>query len=206
MPIQAKSNSKKRFYKKKPFTMSQYKALRRLVPIEKRFHDTSLAGQTISNVGTTLSLTPNSIARDGNQITVVGLHGKYHINAADNYNYVRVVIFRWKADTSPATSSVLDSVAMAANRGGTANYNISNAGLFSVLYDRTHYVDADDPGTRVISYNLKKKIGRRKVIYDGDAASATAGQYKLYMCMVSDSGAVSHPYINADNRVTYLDA
>lgn len=204
--VRKMSKSRKYPLKKLPFSKTQYKALRKMVPIERRFQDTNWSGQTVGNTGTTLSLTPNATPRDGNQITPVGLHFSYYVVAADNYNYMRVIVFRWKADTVPATTSVIDSVAMAANRGATALYNYTNAGLFTILYDKTHYTDTDDPGSRVFQVNLKKKLGRKKIIFDGDVATAAAGQFKLYAVAVSDSGAVSHPFINADFRVTYLDA
>lgn len=206
MAIKGKPIRRKRSYKKaKPFTKTQYFALKKMFPMEKRFQDTSLTGG-VSNSGSLLLLTPNNIPRDGNQISLAGMYGKWKCTLGDSYNDMRVIVFIWKPDTTPSLTSVLDPTAVAANRGATANYNIPNAGLYKVLYDKTIIVDGNDPTSAIQNINLKRQVNKHRVIYDDDAASATTGQYRLYLVAVGDSGVTPHPEIELDARVSYTDA
>lgn len=194
-----------------PFSRRQYKMIKKMLPMERLYSQTGWSGQTVSDAGQTLSLVPNNTTRDGNQINVASIYGRYQIVGVDAFNYMRVIIFRWKPDTTPSVSSVLDATAVSNNLAATALYNVENAGNYVILYDRTHIQDSTNyPASKLFTYNLKKKVKKlhngSKVIYDGTSSTATVGQYKFYAVAVSDSLAISHPYINLYNRVAYTDA
>lgn len=142
------------------------------------------------------------------------------IAGADQYNSVRIIVFKWKVDDGaqvPSMSNILQSTSsgVAVNR----LYNWDDRELYSIVYDKTHTV-FNTPiwnGSAVTwqsgynaHYNNSKpklfygtRIAGKKIYYD---LNGVVGEGKYYVLAVSDSAFTPNPTMSFSARLTYTDA
>lgn len=141
--------------------------------------------------------------RVGDHITLQKVMLRWQITAADNTNTVRFILFQWKQYTGPAGTDILNLTAPDFSAlPFIAPYNVLTDSSYKILMDRTYTVDADDPVIRT-----------QKLIYKGilqkinfqNAAGTSSVYNQLYLLVVSDSGATSHPTIKVTADMFYKD-
>lgn len=171
----------------------------------KRF-DTDALGAAISTTGTFYLL--NGIAqgndvinRDGNEVYIHKLNFKISLFNADSSNKIRVIIFI-DSQANAAAPSVSDVLQDAANYPILTPLNYDNKKRFRILLNKVFVTDTDDPTS---TFQLYRKIGR-KVQYSGSAGGiATIKRNSLFLLLISDSNASSHPTIDYISRIYFTE-
>ena len=190
---------------------------------------------TISNAGTLTSYTTlaqglQSYARIGDQIEIKKLQFKYKITApvgglltaADAYDTVRVILFRWYGDDSADVPTVAQILGVSLNAAHTDittyNYNRDLAEKYHIIYDKTHVVynapiwdgaavrTEPGPGHVYASNTLtfgKGQIGRPHIDYDAGVNTGTGNVYSL---IVSDSSFTPHPAVVTSLLTEFCDS
>lgn len=143
------------------------------------------------------------VTRDGDKLNMKKLRLRCSIVQGDSYNNIRIIIFRWKQNNISVTpsASYLISPYQGTAMSPVAPYNWDTKDNTQILYDRVYTVDTSYPQRMVkINLNLSKLP---KVAFD---SGTTGGNNHLYMFIVSDSSAATHPTYNLLSRVSFTDS
>jgi hypothetical protein len=221
-------------------------ALRRLSPLEKRQIRDMISSKVevkyatigspstqIDNAGSflkDLSLIGQGVTRDtrvGDDLQLLELDVKYKVTcstgglftAADSYNTVRVLIFRWWQDdntVAPTLSAVL-RLATGCTDYTVSTYNKDNQASFTMLHDKTHLV-YNSPvynGTNVVVEAGAGHLALQDVSVKGKALGAKTINYtnnanlgigKIFMMAVSDSAFSPHCTLTLQSITQFTDA
>lgn len=190
---------------------------------------------TISNAGTLTSYTTfaqglQAYARVGDQIRVKKIQFKYKIiaptggllTAADAYDTVRVILFRWWGDDSADVPTVAQILGVSLNAAHTDitvyNYNKDLAEKYHIFYDKTHVVFnapvwngsavAVEPGPgHVYASDVLEfgpgAFGKPEINYD---SGVNTGMGNIYSLIVSDSSFVPHPAFVGSVMTSFVDS
>jgi hypothetical protein len=160
--------------------------------------------------------------RDGDRITPLRLRMAYSIvcssntllAAADQYDNVRVIVFRWHDDSTPALPTMASILTNAGSTDYTlANYNRDQAPRYKVLYDRVHLLVNTPiwngaatlyevgPGS-VVTVETTLNLGKTPIDFQG---ALNTGSEQLFFLYVSDSGFTPHPQLQAQFEVAFYD-
>lgn len=169
---------------------------------EHKFHITSVQS-TVDDVGYFYDLSDiaqgtTDSTRVGDSISPVSLQIKYDLGAVDAQNRVRVMLVRW-LDTSPITINDI-LLAGSSTYRVYSSYTKDNRQKFNVLYDKTHMLQRDTSEEYQYKSWSKKMAG--KIRY---TAGTSLGADHIYLFLLSDSGAISHPVVNFYSRLNYID-
>lgn len=139
--------------------------------------------------------------RIGHQITLKSLHINVLATHADPTQVMRVLVFQHFPEAYPLATDIFQDTSTAYMY--MSPYNFDNSKSFRILYDSTKLLDnVAKPQAQWNKYiNLTK--ARKNVEYQG---STTDGLNRLYMLVISDSTAISHPAYKAFATLTYTDA
>lgn len=167
----------------------------------------TISGGTYDYAGTVVPLSnisqgDSTTTRTGSVIVYKNYVGKYTITLGDTVNLVRILIFRWKPDDSehyPASSDLLLNTGSAL--APLSNINPTHRKNFSVYVDRLHTLQTYKPIVTGKFSLTKRKLGAQKSRYNSD----DSGSNKLWMLIISDSGAVSHPAVNLYSDLKWID-
>lgn len=185
-----------------------YKAINR--NLEKKFRDLQFEAQIswtgnvfggISDifVGTT------DTTRIGDKLRMKALRMRYSWEVSDTFNRCRLIVFQWTQNTAsilPAVGDILEN-AGSSTTGVFSPYRHDTGSNYRILYDSMMHVDTDDPQKfRNVSIPLRR-CKTRRISYVGGSAEGTG---KLFLLVITDSSAVSHPTFKAYARLTYTDA
>lgn len=147
------------------------------------------------------------------QVGAVGL-----IAAADQYNTVRVIFFKWLGDDAVNPPLVASLLATGASANLTlAPYNYDQRALYSILYDKTHVVFntpvwngsavlwAHGPSSNFTSPDLMSLPAGRlgKIDFHNNLVSGTGHVYAL---IVSDSAFAPNPTTELVAEFLFTDA
>lgn len=182
--------------------------------VEKKCYDTAWNGQPAS-------LTPylNDISdmgqgtgydnRIGNTITVQSIQYRFVATIGDATNFMRLVLFQWKSDAqiAPTWDAIMQFQTAGVPIGikdCLSPYLVSNgvSTEFKIIKDIRFLLDTDNPQQIIEGYIDKNFI---KNVHYSDSSSFF-GTNHLFMMLVSDSGAVSHPTLDGFIRLRYTDA
>lgn len=163
----------------------------------------------LTNLGLLASITQGSNynQRAGQDIKLQSLQFRYQIyldtGFPDTTSYVRVIIFQWRQDDSMLTSinQIIYNYELA-GYNPTSLYNPSNAGLFRVLYDKSHNLSVDGSNRQVIGTAIIHKMDKNIKFLVG---TNTLNSKDLYMITVSDSSTAPHPQMLGCFRIKYTD-
>jgi len=130
--------------------------------------------------------------RVGNSVKFSGYWGRFSIYFPDSPNFFRVIVYSPKNEGDTMFN---DSVTV------TGVYDMDK---YNVYYDKMFSGDGTaGNATRSLTIRKKWKNGKKQQ-YNGPASgNIVSGRLILYC--VSDSGAVSHPYITGSLRLYYVD-
>lgn len=166
---------------------------------------------------------PGRLQRVGDQVTLKKITFRYLIQvgatgliaAADQYNTVRVILFRWNEDdgaAAPVTSNVLNG--SVSSNVTLWNFNYDDRQLYHVLYDKTHVVFntpvwngsavtwSHGVGGTFVSPNTISMPLASKIEFDFDAIPGTGHIYSL---LISDSAFAPNPTCELVTEIEYLD-
>lgn len=178
---------------------------------ETKYFETSTVAQAIDFNGVTTDLTnipqgQTDGTRIGDKIRLRGIRLQFILNIADTTQNVRIMIVQYKGNTQIAATSI--SQVLVPTTLGTVNAPIANrvwdmTNQFSILYDKLYTLT--NVSTPII--HVRKKVGIKYAKREINFYQAlTTGSNKIYLMMVSDSGAAPHPTIQYQMRVMYDDA
>lgn len=142
--------------------------------------------------------------RDGDKLTPKGLNFHYNASVADASNYIRVIIFHWKQNNisvSP-TGSYLVSPFQSSVNAVLAPYNWDTRMNYKILKDFVIRLNSSDRTTANGHFYLSLK-SLPKVAFD---SGTTSGSNHIYMFVVSDSGAATHPGLRWISRLSFVDS
>lgn len=204
----------------KKLNKTQIRQVKRAVRTDKvnRFFPV-VSNATLDTAGTMFPLSQilhgtGAANRQSDLVRLVRLRLNYQVQSADETNMMRVILFRWHADTintTPAKNTLLDTVG---NTGypWLAQHRYQDPVNYTVIYDALHNLqgnglqDATDnapfTSTSIQTRRLNiygKKLGNSKIQFD-DSVSLTTGKQHIYMFVCSDSavGSITHPSILYD--------
>lgn len=168
-------------------------------------YGTSTYTNTVSYTGTIQSLCDISqgdsdTTRDGDSLTISSLELRGFFVAGDAYNVCRVMLVQWFP-----TDGVAPTISQILVNTGNLYASISVKAhdyrqQFKVLYDKILVVNTYNP-TKMFYKKVYPK--RRKIQY---VAGTNTGNNKIYIIMISDSSAVSHPSVYYDNKILFKDS
>jgi len=176
---------------------------------ESKFHDNDDLGSGISDAGTLfdLSLIPQGDTdqtRDGDQIYLKSIMGRYSVTGSDNSNIIRVIIVQYITENAGLTGT---KILQALGAGAVfQNYAHDYKSQVRILYDKTHTMGnattASIPLVKTYKVMITKGF-KRKIQYLGGGTNTVGG---IRMFVVSDSAAASHPVIAFSLRLNYTDS
>lgn len=201
---------KRRYYKRRPYTFRKRrfnfaKSVKRIVQkqAETKFGLTTYSDETIDGTGATPVSThltaigqgDNQNNREGNRITLTGIHGRIHFqrdaSASSNSTTIRAVLYHPKADAAElSTTDITDSIDM---------------DKYTVLMDRLIIIP-DDRDAAYMDIRRKFNFGKRSGInvqYSG-SSGANISKNALYLYMVSDETTYP-PFGNGIIRTYFKD-
>lgn len=177
---------------------------------EKKFHGhaplvssgVDFDGQGYSMVSIAQGNTDST--REGDEIILRSLMVKGHVSIGDTTNYLRIVCYQYLSDANdgtPAPTDILSSVTV-----GTVNaphsfyvHDLYNKKI-KILASRLLHVTTAEP-QKAFSINITK-FPRKKVNYQAGGLLPVNGG--IYFMVISDSGVVTHPTVNAIFRLNYI--
>lgn len=192
---------------------------REVIKVEKQVRDLTFASeikytntdfaQGISTVGVVYPLnlvaTGNTnLTRIGKDINVKSVFMRTTITAADNTNVLRYIIFRDSENHGvvPGLADLLDQTGGFGAIPTVAPLNMTNAKRFKVYFDRSYGVES--AGGNEIDKVYRKLNFKAHYIGNG-ATQSDLGKNSLYLLVVSDSNAISHPPVAVGVRVKFTD-
>lgn len=137
-------------------------------------------------------------SRDGDTIFATSVQIRGLVNVADSHNQYRVIIFQWTPSTTPVIADILN---LSTGHHTRSMYETDKANEYKILYDRV-FLMVSSSGDAVKQFNTKIRLSRRKIQF---IAGGTSGTRKVYMLVVSDSAAATHPCINCVAKLNYRD-
>lgn len=175
---------------------------------EKKSYRTAVDNQTFDNTTgyvlhlTSISQGDGASTRDGNSILLRSVQSRFSLYSADATQVIRVIYFQWFPESTPTVTDILSNTYTGDVNLVNSPYELHARSQFRILADRTYALEGSS-NELAIDRIMVKKFARRMVTFD--TTSTTAPINGLYMLVVSDSGAVSHPYIHVVNQVNYSD-
>lgn len=182
------------------------KYLRSLVNVEKQALNTSLNTTVSATAGHLQCL--NLIAqgdaegnRQGDSIMMKQIHCnfKYTINSSATHSTIRTIVFLYKQPqgATPTSDFVLSAQAH------LANYNHDNAGLYTVLYDKSVVLNITSVQERIVQ--MTRKFYQVHETFDGIGATSTEIQTNaLWVLFISDE-ATNLPSVSMRAQLMYID-
>lgn len=192
----------------------------------KAFYSTTgtLSVTTSGVVGLLSSITQGNTnaTRVGDELSSKALNISYSIAVgapglvavADEYNTVRVIIFKWIEDNglaAPTPAIVLDG---SPNTWTLSQYNFDNMHDFKILYDKSHVV-YNTPIWNGAAVTWQHGVGAiyatptpihiklsGKILFDADTVY---GKNHVYYLVVSDSAFTPNPTIELSGRFLFED-
>lgn len=161
---------------------------------------------TASTSGSLTSFSDISVGTaDGQRIkhavTIKSLHLNMFATNADPTNVMRVIVFQYfESPSLPALSDILQSTT--ASLSWHSPYNFDNAKSYRILYDSTKLINSVAKPQVHWNKFIKLSKARKNIEYSG---TTTDGMNKIYMYVLSDSAAISHPPYYGTATLTYTD-
>lgn len=142
--------------------------------------------------------------------------------SSDQYNTVRIILFRWKEDTSSATptlADILDDSSSSVAYSTMFPYNFNKSDQYKILYDKVIkvsplpvyngsgivYSSSGPWQTKIIGKDIfGMKMGNKVIHYDNDINGH--GKEKVYALFCADSTLTPDPTVNWAGQLIYEDA
>jgi hypothetical protein len=143
--------------------------------------------------------------RIGRTVRLKGVEVQGNIARADDTNNIRLILFTWHPNNTTAPTWNPDIISRGISTGITNPVDLY--ALYQQLYNPTAFTIHHD---RIISVTLDKdqcpfrmaESFNHQVTFN---TTALTGLHHLYLFVISDSGAVSHPVGDIVSQVFYTD-
>lgn len=216
-PYVMNKKSRRKNVKGKGLTKKQRLQVQKLIedPIELKFYDHTFSTFTMDTTPSFFDIFQPSQGTSSNQVVGAQVDLKsiqYNMRfvRVDTTNYVRMVIFQWLFDTLTDTPNWIQmfqfqSAGIPTDQNDYMSPYLCGQGkgpAFKVLKDIELNLDSDDSVVQVKGYINK---GFKKRITFNDDQSPQTGVNHIYVMIVSDSGAISHPFVDGWFRARYMD-
>lgn len=169
-----------------------------------------------------MSLIPQGVAdeqRVGDSIKLKKLTVRFQAVGGDIYNTLRVVVFRFKQDTSvgtPGPSDVYNTQATGSEYVMCPVPGLEHADKVHVIYDKvvtlpqTNYYTSSTQITQtansIKTWKLTlfgKRLGAKTIRFN---PGATSGYGHIWMAICSDSSVLPNPTLYVNSQIEYNDA
>lgn len=173
---------------------------------ELKYRDIYDFTTTYDVTGSCINLTSNiaqgdsDTTRDGDKIYLKTLRLKYFGQYADSWNQIRVIVFKWNKDSTSAITSANLLVSSGDSKAILSPLSWDTKKEYRVYYDCV--INVDDAYREVSPVKEVEVKLNYRVDY---IAAGTNAMNSLYMCILSDSTAVTHPKCNWYARLEYTD-
>lgn len=182
---------------------------------ETKYRDLSLAAQPyLVALGATTIVDlcdipqgNTDISRVGDKITIRGLEMRFELTVADVTNALRIIVFQWypntslpAAPTNPVGSSILADVT---TYPWLSNYVHDYQNQYGVLYDKLFNLNTVNKPTIEFKIKPRMRYVKKTINFTG---GTNDGSNKLFMLLVSDSGAGPNPSVRVQSRIRFDDA
>ncbi len=170
---------------------------------ENQYHslNTSTTSSTTPtfNAFTNIAQGDTNLTRDGNEILIKRVRLNFSMAAADTTNIIRLILFYWNNDTTPAVEDLFIDGA------GDVNSTLLNHNQNArILFDKRIALSSTGANNVVLfSYDKKYKKGV-KVEYNS-STSTDVHRNSLHLMNVSDSGAATHPALAWRGTIEFND-
>lgn len=185
--------------------------------VERKTHDVLFNAVVLTTVPQFTDLTAliqgiNFNNRIGIRCTIDSIQLKLRFVMGDTTQYIRCVLFQWYGEGSGTPPTWYDIFQYGTGGGGLplnqseymSPFTVSHGTvpLYRILGDFSVTLDVDNV---IQQYNLYLSKGFRKMI-DFDNTTALSGTGHIYLMIISDSGAVTHPNVSGYSRIRFKDA
>lgn len=148
----------------------------------------------------------NSI--EGSKLIAKNVKVRVQVAAADLSNAFRCIIFQWNDASTPGVTGVLSPNIISSTSAPFAYRNWTNRHLYTILADvqgqTTANPNAGGGNGPVVNFVMYYKGRKLRPTYFA-STSATIQKGGIYLLVVSDSSAVSHPGILFTSEIVYTD-
>jgi hypothetical protein len=194
--------------------------LRPLVQLEVRKAISAMAETKYLEITTfngTISTTPSifnisevpqgttDLTRIGDSLSAISMYYNFlfNVSATDPYNAVRCIVFQYHAavagGTTPPAAEILTDPTAVGNLTSGYNQDSLDADLITIISDTLHLTSAALP----LAHLEKTSTNFRKDIQFTGAS--LGGYHKLFLMVVSDSAAATHPGYIGTTRLLFHD-
>ncbi len=143
----------------------------------------------------------SDVSRDGDRVQLMEWSFSYNVQVADTYNLFRVVLFQYVPDSNLGAPAVTNVIQTNGSVNGPISYkSIDFVKDVYILYDKLVFVDTYHP--IIPNRVLIKKFHDKQMQFTG-ATSRTNG---LFMMVISDSAAATHPAIQYYSTIRFTDS
>lgn len=187
----------------KAFKMAN--TVRSLINVETKYKDYDRTETSINQNGVLRTLNDpaqgtSASTRVGDSILMKSIDIRGEIYANTSPAYLRMILIIDKQNTITTAAQILENT-------GTyysvhSQYNQDNRKQFSVLYDRTRFVDQTTNQDNHL-FHIRKKLSRH-VKFDTGTITINTGALKL-LCISNANVAAAEPTTRYRSRFTYID-
>lgn len=170
--------------------------------IEDKYFIVTQASTNIDYSGVTTVLSnpaqgTTDLTRIGDAIRLKHITIRVGLAVGDAYNFVRVIVFKWIPYTIPIPTSILFNTGTAQAPLGALTHDFQPQ--YKILSDSCITLTTNDSAKQfIISIPLKHTCS----FYNG----GTTPQSGIYIILISDSGAATHPTAQFVSKLDFEDA
>lgn len=207
--MQSKGNYGKKQAKSKGQSVATLSQVKQIIRsslgnvLEHKFFNTNLAMTALAYTGATyqLSAVPQGITdynRTGDVFTVKRIRIRLQVIAGDATNMVRVIIFSWFPNTTPAIGDIMTAVSTAeAPLTQNVHDNLSKMKIYA------DFIVAVATSQLNVVKDLNLKCSAK---VQANNASTTLGTNHIWIGICSDSAAATHPSLGFACQILFEDA
>lgn len=180
---------------------------------ENKYKDLTVGYTVVDYNGLIWDLTPilqgtSDTQRIGDSYMPTRIEVRGQVHGADATNDIRIVLFRWNQDSNatgdPVPSNVLQSTFTGTANATQAPFYHDKTPNFWVIHDERIALAGDVSNSKYVqNFEINRKLQTKPVAVTDSATGA--GTFKLYLMVISDSGAVNHPAVTFGSRVFFRD-
>lgn len=142
--------------------------------------------------------------RVGDRIDLRSIEWRGQITSADSHNFVRFALVQFRENSTAGAPVIGDWLETVNNTlAPTTLWNWDRRTEYRVLWDKTYYVDTGDDYALQFAGKIPSTKLKTSVHYD---PGVNTGSNHVYLLIITDSAAVTHPSVSYDMRITYKDA
>lgn len=198
---------------KKIYSIAKKAASKVVTGIPEKHYWDYVVNNSIDSNGSVFDLSlitqgDSDLQREGDRVRITSIQWRGQAFNADTSNVMRFIFFQWLVDDTidaPTPLKVLQSAYLGNPYAVYAPYAKDYAGYkFVIIQDTTLCTSVNGDANNIFMFNVPFKKNKKltpNIQYQG---GTTTGTNKLYLCVVSDSGAISHPSAIGIFRIRFL--